>query len=248
MTGTNFDTLPETRRPQAGPPLPPLAISVIALSMISIMLPMLLAGGANYPSPFGPEEEIVGWFRMHTPSAILTALLQFAASVPLAIYAAAVWSRLNRLGVRAPGPAIGFAGGILASAAMAVSAAFTWALTRPEMLEHPELIRLLHDLAFFAGGPAYVVPFGLLVAGIAVPGLLARLLPRWLAIVGLVLAGIAMIATLVVAIPELAILLPIARFPSLAWIVACAFLLPRSRAAANRGAQSGVSTTEAARR
>lgn len=38
-----------------------------------------------------------------------------------------------------------------------------------------------------------------------------------------------MIATLVVAFPELAVLLPIVRFPSFAWLVICAFLLPRRR-------------------
>jgi hypothetical protein len=62
-----------------------------------------------------------------------------------------------------------------------------------------------------------------------VPGLLAGLLPRWFAWAGLVIAALAMIATLTVAFPGLAILLPIVRFPSLAWIVMAAFLLPHRR-------------------
>ena len=54
----------------------------------------------------------------------------------------------------------------------------------------PELIRLMHDLAFISGGPGFVVPIGLLIAGIAVPGLLARLLPRPLAWAGLIIAAL----------------------------------------------------------
>ncbi|SIO04984.1 hypothetical protein SAMN05443544_2448 [Agromyces cerinus subsp. cerinus] len=218
-----------SRRAPAGPPLPPLAIVVVALSMASIVLPTVIAGGATYPSPFGDGDAIVAYFREHELSVLITALLQFAASIPLVIFAAAATTRLTQLGVRAPGVSIGFAGGILASVSMAMSAGFSWALTRPELLEEPGIVRLLHDLAFFTGGPGFVVPLGLLIAGLAVPGLLAGLLPRWHAWAGLVLAGLAMVATLVVAIPELAVLLPIVRFPSFAWIVLCAFLLPLRR-------------------
>src|SRR5690606_34024500 len=111
------------------------------------------------------------------------------------------------------------------SAAMATSALFSWTLTRPEILEHVTLIRLLHDLAFITGGPGFVVPSGLLLAGVAVPALILGFLPRWLAWAGLVLAGLAMIATLAIAIPELSVLLAVVRFPALAWIVTVAFLL-----------------------
>lgn len=214
------------RLTQGGPPLPPIAIATAALFMASLVLPTLLAGGATYPSPYSDGATIVDYFRANTTPVLLTAFLQFAASLPLAIYAATVSVRLNRLGVRAPGATIGLVGGVLASTSMALSALLTWTLTRPETLDHPELIRLLHDLAFITGGPGFIVPSGLLIAGIAVPGLIARLLPRWHAWTGLVLAALAMIATLTVAFAELSILLPIVRFPSLAWIVLAAFLLP----------------------
>lgn len=226
------------RRAQGGPPLPPIAISVVALFMASLMLPILLTAGAVYPSPYGSEEAIVAYFRDHSGVVLLTALLQFAASLPLAIYAAVASTRLNHLGVRAPGPTIGLAGGLLASGSMAFSALLTWALTRPEVLAHESLVRLVHDLAFITGGPGFIVPSGLLIAGIAVPGLLARLLPPWHAWAGLVIAGLAMIATLTVAVPELSFLLPIVRFPSLAWLVLAAFLLPRHRARGAQGARS----------
>jgi hypothetical protein len=223
-----------TRRlPQAGPPLPPVAIAMVALFLASLVLPIALTGGKVYPSPFSSQATIVDYFRDNRVPVLLMALLQFAASPPLTIYAAATSVRLNQLGVRAPGAAIALAGGVLASAAMALSALFTWSLTRPEVLDHAELIRLMHDLAFITGGPGFVVPSGLLIAGIAVPGLVARLLPRWLAWAGLVLAALAFIATLTVALPGLSVLLPIVRFPSLAWIIFAAYHLPRRRLPAN---------------
>jgi hypothetical protein len=234
---TTTTTTADQRLTQAAPPLPPIAIATVALFMASLVLPAILSGGATYPSPYIGAAPVVDYFRAHPGPVMLTALLQFAASLPLAIYAATASVRLNRLGVRAPGPTIGLVGGVLASTSMALSSLLTWALTRPDVLDHPELIRLLHDLAFITGGPGFIVPSGLLIAGIAVPGLLASLLPRWLAWSGLVIAGLAMIATLTVAIPELSILLPIVRFPTLAWIVLVAFLLPTRPRPTDRRAQ-----------
>lgn len=228
------DYMSETKKKaQGGPPLSPIAIATVALFMASLALPAVLAGGTSYPSPYSDAATIIDYFQNNSFAVLLTALLQFAASVPLAIFAATSAARLNRLGVRAPGVNIGLVGGVLASASMALSASFTWALTRPEILEHDELIRLLHDLAFITGGPGVVVPTGLLLAGIAVPGLLAGLLPRWLAWTGLVIAGVSVVATLAVAIPALSVLLPIARFPSFAWLILTAFLLPVTRTARN---------------
>ncbi|MEU4335453.1 DUF4386 domain-containing protein [Micromonospora lupini] len=222
-------TVAAPRIPQAGPPLPPIAIATVALFLASLVLPAILAGGDTYPSPYSDQATVVEYFRGNTGPVLLTALLQFAASLPLAIFAATASVRLNRLGVRAPGGTIGLVGGVLASGSMALSALLTWTLTRPEILDHVELIRLLHDLAFITGGPGFLVPSGLLIAGIAVPGLITRLLPRWLAWAGLIIAGLAMIATLTVAFPDLSILLPIVRFPSLAWLVFAAILLPTRR-------------------
>ena len=56
------------------------------------------------------------------------------------------------------------------------------------------MVRALHDLAFLFGGPAHVVFLGLLLAGMAVPGLLLGLLPRATAWTGLVIAGLAELA------------------------------------------------------
>jgi hypothetical protein len=67
---------------------------------------------------------------------------------------------------------------------------------------------------------------GLLVAGVAVPALLLRLLPRSLAVIGLGIAVVAELSTLSLIWPDLSVLLPLARFPGLVWLVVAGFRLP----------------------
>jgi hypothetical protein len=101
------------------------------------------------------------------------------------------------------------------------------------------LVRALYYLVFLTGGPAHVVTLGLLVAGMAVPSLILRLLPRPVALVGLMIAVLAELTTLVLVWPALAFLLPIARFGALIWLVLAGALLPlrrQNKRAANAGA------------
>jgi len=81
-----------------------------------------------------------------------------------------------------------------------------------------------------------VVFLGLLIAGIAVPGLLLGLLPRPVAVAGLFIAVVAEVATVSLIWDGAAVLLPIARFPGLVWLVVVGFLLPRHRS--HRGSES----------
>jgi len=147
----------------------------------------------------------------------------------LAVFAAAVHARLHQLGVRAAGATIALAGGLLASTFATLSALVQWILSRPGTVGEPGVVRPLHDLAFLAGGPAHVVALGLLLAGIAVPALIVGLLPRWLAIAGLVLAVVAELSTLTLLVPTLGATLPVARVAGMAWLIAAGALLPASR-------------------
>ncbi|MFI9818680.1 DUF4386 domain-containing protein [Saccharothrix variisporea] len=211
---------------RTGPPLGVLAVVFAALFVAGLVLSVVLAGGAVFPSPFGAAEDITAYFRDHQNAVRVGALLQFAASVPLALYAATASARL---GVRAPGAHIALAGGLLAAVFLACSALVSWVLSLPEVAGETLLVRPLQDLAFITGGPGHVVPLGLLIAGVAVPGLLTGVLPRGVALAGLVIAGIAELSTLVLLVPQAAYLLPAARFTGLAWLVVTGFLLPRSR-------------------
>jgi hypothetical protein len=109
----------------------------------------------------------------------------------------------------------------------ALSALTQWALAQPDLGTEA---RALHLLAWGTGGPGYVVPFGLLVAGVAVTGGLSRKLPRWVMWSGLFVAIVAELSSLSVAFYPAAYLLPIARFTGLVSLIVVGALLPSSRA------------------
>ncbi|GAA5199629.1 hypothetical protein GCM10023322_75720 [Rugosimonospora acidiphila] len=218
------------RQADGGPPLGILAVVFTTLFVGGIAISTAMAGGDTFPSPFGSSPEILAYFHGHQDAVRVSAFLQFAASVPMAIYAATVSARLRNLGIRVPGATIALVGGVLAAAMLGLSGLFSWVLSRPEVLDEPALVRALQDLAFATGGTGHVVFLGLLVAGVAVPGLLAGLLPRLLALIGLVIAAVAELSHLTLLVSDTAILLPIARFTALAWLIATGFLLPRTRA------------------
>lgn len=213
---------------QAGPPLGVLAGVSAGLLLGGIALSAALGG--VLPSPFTGPEVIREYFLAH-PSAVRAAgVLTFASAVPLSIYSATASARLHRLGVSAPGATIALAGGVLAAGALALSGLLLWTLSRPAVRDEEPLVRALHDLAFLAGGPAHVVFLGLLVAGVAVPALLLGLLSRPLAGVGLAAAALAELSVLSLIWPTLAVLLPLARFPALAWLLVAGLRLPHRRA------------------
>jgi hypothetical protein len=214
------------RTAQGGPPLGVLGIVVTALFVAGLVLGTALAGGTPFPSPFGEAGPIVAYFQDHTLAVRVGGAFQFAAAIPLAIYAATASSRLHQLGIRAPGATIALAGGLLAATFLAGSGLISWTLSEPGARD---FIRPLQLLAFAAGGPGHVVPLGLLLAGIAVPGLLAGLLPRWLAWSGLAVAAVAELATLSLLFEGAAYLLPVARFAGLAWLIVVGFKLPLHR-------------------
>ncbi len=132
--------------------------------------------------------------------------------------------------VRAARPGGGPHPGVLAAGLLIVSATLTWTQGQPAVGGDATLLHALAFVAFATGGFAHVACLGVLVAGVAVPGLLARLLPAWLAWVGLVVAALSELSLLAMVLPGLAFLIPLGRFGSLAWLVAAGFLLPAARA------------------
>jgi hypothetical protein len=225
---------------QGGPPLGILGVVFTALFLIGLILATALAG-RTYPSPFVPDDVVLRYFADQHTAVRISGFFQFAAAVPLSIYAATASARLHNLGVRAPGATIALVGGVIAAAMQALSGLVSWALAQPAVSGDGTLVRALNYLGFAVGGPATVVFLGLLLAGVAVPGLLVGLLPRWLALAGLVLAAIAELSTLTLLLDGAAFLLPIARFLGFAWLIAVGFLLPQSRP---RRAQEQPATAE----
>lgn len=205
-----------------------LAIIALVLSIDAVLVPAVLAGGVFFPSPYGSTQSVAAYLVGHRDAVVATGFFTFSASVPLGIYAATIYARLLRLGIRVPGPNIAFVGGITASVLLAVSGLLTWSLGQSIVGVNPETQHLLAYLSYALGGVGFVVCIGILIAGIAVPAMILRLTPRWLAWVGLVLATLAEISFLSLLVPQLAILLPIGRFLGLAWLLTIGFLLPHN--------------------
>ena len=216
---------PQRAHRATGPHPGALALVSLGLTVASLVAAAVLAGGA-YVSPFAPTPELLQHYRGNGGGARLSALLLFGSAVPLGIFAAAAYTRLLRLGVRVPGPSIGFFGGASAASALMLCGMTEWVLTRPEVGQSGPVMHALALLAFISGGVGYVVGLGLLVAGVAVPTMVHGLVPRWFGWAGLGIALVAEASFLSMAIEPLQYLLPVGRFGGLLWLVAAGFMLP----------------------
>ncbi|WP_067456240.1 DUF4386 family protein [Actinomadura macra] len=225
MTTVAAEQRPTTpaRRPQSGPPL---LVPVAAFTVLTIAY---VVANRSTPHPDASGAEVLTYVRGHATTVKAGAFLLLSSAVPLALTAAVFYRRLRALGITAPGSAITLVGGVLAAMALFVSAMLTWTGGRLPRDASPALARALADLSFISGGPTYAVSFALLIAGVAVTGLLAGLLPKPLTWTGLVLAAVGMVSTLTLLVPGLAFLLPIVRFGGGVWLVFAAALLPRTR-------------------
>lgn len=216
--------------PTSGGPHPSVVGLVsLALLIASLVAMAALSGGETITSPFGDTEAVAGFYAEHGFAARLAAMLQLGSSIPLGIYTATVYARQQRLGIRVPGPVIGLFGGVASAVLLAVSAIVTWVQGQPVVSAEPVLTHALGYVSFAAGGFAHVLGLGLLVAGIAVPALVLRLLPRPFAWAGMVVAVLAELSFLTMVVEPLQFLIPIGRFGSLIWLVVAGFLLPRTR-------------------
>lgn len=225
MTDTSAPQLRKTpaRRPQSGPPLP---APVLAFALLTVAY---VVANRSTPHPDASGLTVLDHAQAHGTTIKVGAFLLFASAAPLAIATAVLYRRLRALGITAPGSAITLVGGVLAAGALTISAMFAWTGGRLPADASPELARALADLSFVAGGPAYTVMFALLIAGVSVPGLLARLLPRAVAWSGLVLAATGVLSTLTLLTFGFSYLVPVVRFAGTIWLVLAAALLPRTR-------------------
>jgi hypothetical protein len=219
--------VPEARH--RGPNLGALAVVYTVLFVGSLVVTALLTGG-HFPSPLEPPKAIQAFFTEHGEAVRIAALLQFGAAVPLGIFAATAVSRLQFLGVNVAGVFISLFGGLASSLFGAISGLLQWVLGQRGIASQPAATRVLHLLAFATGGVGFVVSFGLLIAGISVISWFIRLLPRWIAWSGLMLAALAELSSLSLIFMPVGYLLPVVRFGGLIWIIVAGFKLPQSRA------------------
>jgi hypothetical protein len=226
-TGSEEST-PEIRA-HRGPSLFWLAIVYVSLFLASLVVGAVMSGGAPYPTPFQSGETIRQYFQLHNDAVRLSSFLQVGAAILLGLFSATVSSRLRFLGITAAGTTITQFGGFTASAFLALSGLISWALSQPDMSSAVISARILELLSFATGGPGHVVTLGLLLAGVSVPGLILKLLPRWVAILGLVLAVVCELSTFSLLFDPATFLLSIGRFGSLIWLIATGAALPKGR-------------------
>jgi hypothetical protein len=237
---TDTETIVETTRPRSlsrgrgrdhpGPPLVVPAVAfVVTFSASALAGP--LSGGGTFPSPYSHAGVIERYFPANHTATGVAALFLLMAATALVFFSAIVWSRLSFLAPNVPGPAIAAFGGVSAAALLAVSGSLEWLLSRPDVTSQPGLVRMLDDAVFVTAGPAHDGALGMLVVGVAVTTWFVRRTPRWLSIVGAVIAIVDVVSTLSLLTSSLTPLVPVGRFASMIWLVAISVLLPRTRAA-----------------
>ena len=212
------------RRLPRGPGLVSLATACLVLLFGGLAVGV--AFGGVMPLPYGPATAVHKYVLGEPVAIQVIAVSVFASSVPLALYAAAASSRLRRLGAGGTGVTVALAGGTLAAGALALTASLGLTLSRPEVGTDTALVSALYYLAFLVGGPGHIVALGLLVAGMAMAGLPAGLLPKPAARVGFVIAALAELTTLVLIWPALGVILPIARISALLWLAVAGAMMP----------------------
>jgi hypothetical protein len=224
----------------ASPPLGPVAVAFTILHLASIACVSLLAGLPPFPAPQQPAEEIVSYFRLHPSPVLACGFLLFGAAIPLGIFTASAVSRLRFLGVHAAGATIALFGGLGAAFGTAACASVLWVAAHAGIAPDAALLQGLYYLAFAFGGPGYSVPLGLLMAGMSIPALVMKLMPKWIGVLGLVLAAIGELSWLSLIVPSALFLVPLTRFPAFVWLIAAGFALPATRLAAARPAAERV--------
>src|SRR5262245_54182935 len=184
------------------------------------------AGRPYCPGPWESAQPIATYFPIHLHSVLLCAFFQFCAAIPLGIFTATMVSRLRFLGVRAAGADIALFGGFMAALNIAMSALALWVMAYPGIADEAGVVRALYYIVFAVGCVGFPLPMGLLIAGISIPALMMKLLPKWLIIFGLTLGVIGELSFFSLVIPSALFLIPLTRFPGFIWLIFAGFRLP----------------------
>jgi len=176
-----------------------------------------MTGGAPYPTPYLPIPQLQEHYTRFPDAMRVTSFLQFGASIPLGIFTATVVSRLLFHRINVAGVYIALFGGIAASVFLGVSALSAWALSQPGVATDAGAMRAIQLLAFATGGVGHTVTRGLLLAGVSVPSLVFRLVPRCVSWFGLIIAAIAVLSVFSMLFTGASILLPLGRLPAYLW-------------------------------
>ena len=207
-----------------------IVATVFVVLFFAGLMPVTVPGGMPYlPGPTASVNEMVAFFSQRQSATLLCAFLQFGSAVPLGIFTVSMVARLKFLGVRAAGADIALFGGVATAMGLVISSCFLWAMTYPGITQDANLLQALYRVSFGIGGPGYSVFFGVLAAGISVTAGLYKLLPKWIVILGLLVAVAGELSWFEILNVKLLPLIPLTRFPGFVWMIAAGFSLSKLR-------------------
>jgi hypothetical protein len=227
MTAPLSHPLP-SRAAAPGPHPGVVAIVSAVLFCVSVAL-FESMHGLHFPYPGDTAATMVTYFSAAAARVQFGAFLQCGSAIALGIVTAAATNRMRSLGACGIGIRVAFFGGSLAAVLSLLEAGVVWILAQPGVADasthSTPVVRALYLFAFMLDGPAYAGSLGLLLAGLSVAGLLTRLLPRWLAWSGLVVAALGELSFLSMLLPIFGMLIPLTRFPGYLWLIIAGFTL-----------------------
>jgi hypothetical protein len=218
-----------------GPSLILLATVHILVFVAGLVASAALRHGATYVTPFAPAEQVRLFFAESPTAVRVSNFFLFASAVPFGIFAVTVVSRLRFMGVRAAGTNITFLGGLTATIALILSGIMGWVLSVPEVSASAQVVKAIFFLCFLFGGTVYAVGFGLLAAGVSVTSYFMRLLPRWMVVLGMLVAITGELSSLSLIAYPANFFIPITRYLGLIWMVSVAIALTKNRTPAQFG-------------
>ena len=223
-----------------GPSLILLATVSILLFAAGLAAAAALRHGASYVTPFAPAEALRAFFTQSPTAVRVSSFFLFGSAIPFGIFAVTTVSRLRFMGVRAAGTNIALLGGLIATIALLLSATAGWMLSVPEVSASAPVVKAIDFLNFLLGGVVYAVGFGLLAAGVSVTSYFMRLIPRWIVVLGMVVALAGELSSFSLIAYPANFFIPITRFVGFIWMLSVAVALTRSRIVV-QSADTGVS-------
>ena len=226
-------TAPLSHSSPSHPPAPgphPGIVAIVSAVLFCVSVALFESmHGLHFPYPGDTAATMVTYFSAAATRVQFGAFLQCGSAIALGIVTAAATNRMRSLGACGIGIRVAFFGGSLAAFLSLLEAGVVWILAQPGVADasthSAPLVRALYLFAFMLDGPAYAGSLGLLLAGLSVAGLLTRLLPRWLAWVGLVVAALGELSFLSMLQPIFGMLIPLTRFPGYLWLIIAGFIL-----------------------
>jgi hypothetical protein len=218
-----------------GPSLILLATVHILVFVAGLVAAAALRHGASFVTPFAPAEQVRLFFAQSPTAVRVSNFFLFASAVPFGIFAVTTVSRLRFMGVRAAGTNITLLGGLTATIALILSGITGWVLSVPEVSASAQLAKAIFFLCFLFGGAVYSVGFGLLAAGVSVTSYFMRLIPRWMVVLGMLVAITGELSSLSLIAYPANFFIPLTRYLGLIWMVSVAVALTKNRTLALPG-------------